>query len=165
MTVPRGTSALAGLILVGTIAALAIPEPRAEGMITGHATATDGDTLRIGSVRVRLFGIDAPENAQTCAGTPCGAAATQALRYMLTRDPAVTCVVKDTDRYGRTVAVCRNSEGDLGARQVALGHALDYTRYSRGAYRDQQEAAKAERLGMWSGTFQEPAQWRRENKR
>ena len=39
MTVPRGTSFLAGIVLVGTLAALAIPEPRAEGMIASTSEA------------------------------------------------------------------------------------------------------------------------------
>ena len=34
--------------------------------ISGKASVTDGDTLRIGSERIRLHGIDAPESAQRC---------------------------------------------------------------------------------------------------
>ena len=34
--------------------------------ISGVASVTDGDTLRIGSERIRLHGIDAPESAQSC---------------------------------------------------------------------------------------------------
>ena len=34
--------------------------------ISGVASVTDGDTLRIGSERIRLHGIDAPESAQRC---------------------------------------------------------------------------------------------------
>ena len=145
----------------------ALAEP---ATISGAAYAVDGDTIRVGSVRLRLFGVDAPESTQTCRDAQrrpyaCGEAATAALRYMLARDPNVTCAPRDTDRYGRTVAVCRNGEGDLGARMVATGHALDYARYSHGAYRDQQEAAKAERLGVWSGDFVPPEQYRRESRR
>ena len=39
--------------------------PHFQGPITGPATITDGDTLRIGRERIRLFGIDAPEMSQT----------------------------------------------------------------------------------------------------
>ena len=35
--------------------------------ISGTAAVVDGDTLDVGSIRVRLFGIDAPETAQECA--------------------------------------------------------------------------------------------------
>ena len=34
--------------------------------ISGKASVADGDTLRIGSERIRLHGIDAPESAQNC---------------------------------------------------------------------------------------------------
>ena len=35
--------------------------------ISGVASVPDGDTLRIGSERIRLHGIDAPESAQSCS--------------------------------------------------------------------------------------------------
>jgi endonuclease YncB( thermonuclease family) len=34
--------------------------------VYGPAVVTDGDTLKMGSERVRLFGIDAPEGKQSC---------------------------------------------------------------------------------------------------
>ncbi len=80
---------------------------------------------------------------------------------MLAQDPRVTCQAKGIDRYGRTIAVCRNGDGDLGARMVAKGQAIDMPRYSGGAYRDEEAAAKAERLGIWAGSFILPADWRR----
>ena len=53
--------------------------------VRGPAEVSDGDTLRIGAVRVRLFGIDAPEAGQPCdggekGGWACGAAAADRLR-------------------------------------------------------------------------------------
>src|SRR5262245_48944012 len=35
-------------------------------------TAVDGDTLRIGALTIRLFGIDAPEMKQVCGDWPAG---------------------------------------------------------------------------------------------
>jgi endonuclease YncB( thermonuclease family) len=137
--------------------------------ISGRATVVDGDTIRVGSARVRLFGVDAPESAQTCLDAQrreyaCGVAATNALQRMLDRDPVVTCDVRDTDKHGRSIARCSNSGGDLGARLVMAGWATAYVRYSR-AYVDQQDAAKGERAGMWGGTFFQPEQYRMEHKR
>ena len=40
------------------------------------------------------------------------------------------------------------------------GHALDWPRYSKGAFAGEQAAAKADRLGIWAGTFQFPWDWR-----
>ena len=36
--------------------------------LAGEAKVTDGDTIRIGDTRIRLWGIDAPERRQTCQG-------------------------------------------------------------------------------------------------
>ena len=37
-----------------------------QATLSGHARVIDGDTIVIGEVHVRLFGIDAPESDQTC---------------------------------------------------------------------------------------------------
>jgi endonuclease YncB( thermonuclease family) len=42
----------------------------------------------------------------------------------------VTCGPKDTDRYGRVVAVCRAFGEDLSAWMAGLGWALAYREYS-----------------------------------
>ncbi|HYX03743.1 MAG TPA: thermonuclease family protein [Reyranella sp.] len=77
-------------------------------------TAIDGDTIRIGAERFRLWGIDAPEARQTCAdGWPAGQVASQALASLM-QGRAVTCEPRDRDRYGRTVALCRADGLDLG---------------------------------------------------
>jgi endonuclease YncB( thermonuclease family) len=169
------TAILAGAMALGLVAALAVADP-APATFSGPAQAVDGDTISVGSVRTRLFGIDAPEAAQTCNRAVraslglatlswlCGQAATRAMQHMLARDPVVTCQAKATDKYGRTVAVCSNREGDLGGRLVAQGLAVAYRRFST-AYVDHEEAAKAERVGMWTGTFEQPEQWRREHRR
>lgn len=161
----RTASFLAGLALFGTFG-LTVASLPAQTPLIGQATAVDGDTLRLGDTRIRLFGIDAPEAHQTCLDASgrswaCGEAATAALRKMLADGP-VTCEPKDTDRYGRTVAVCFDPDGrSLGSRMVALGFAVDWPEYSHGAYQDPQQAAKAEHLGILVGTFTDPAEWRR----
>jgi len=175
---PLASAALAAILAGGTVAALAIADP-SPATFSGNAVAVDGDSLRVGGVRVRLAGIDAPEASQTCQrlpptqrtnlGTsglswPCGQHATAVMQHMLARDPVVTCQAKATDRYGRTIATCSNKDGDLGARLVAQGLAVAYRRYST-AYVDQEEAAKAEKLGVWAGDFVMPEQWRREHGR
>jgi endonuclease YncB( thermonuclease family) len=39
----------------------------ATGVIAGPARVIDGDTIVVADVRLRIFGIDAPESRQTCA--------------------------------------------------------------------------------------------------
>src|SRR5215831_3938402 len=55
--------------------------------ISGDAHVVDGDTLVVGSTKVRLFGIDAPEHDQTCqkAGSAwrCGEAARDLLAELI----------------------------------------------------------------------------------
>lgn len=84
-------------------------------------TITDGDTIKQGGVTYRLWGIDAPETQQTCPdGWPAGRLATTQLQTFIKGRPVV-CEAKDTDRYGRTVAVCRAGGEDLGALMVRSG--------------------------------------------
>ena len=126
----------------------------------------DGDTIWIGETKVRLHGIDAPEMKQTCTKVgdkySCGQKATAALKEMMA-DRDVSCQRKDVDRYGRIVAVCLVGEADINARMVVLGWALAYRRYSMD-YVDEEAMAKASRVGMWTGEFVEPWEWRQRNR-
>ena len=77
--------------------------------LSGHARVIDGDTLEVGSARVRLYGIDAPESAQRCRSGgrtwSCGREAARALARRIGSRP-IECKERDRDRYGRMVAVC-----------------------------------------------------------
>lgn len=125
----------------------------------GQVVVTDGDGLRLGSERVRLWGIDAPELGQACkrAGVryDCGAAAKDMLEA-LTGGGQVECEKIDRDRYGRTVARCFADGLELGAEMVRQGWAVDFERYSKGAYARQQEEARTAGRGLWSGEFAMP---------
>lgn len=142
---------------------LALP-PHAD--ISGKPRIIDGDTIDIGGLRIRLHGMDAPENAQTCVtnGKPwrCGQEATWALANIIGRT-WVTCQARDKDRYGRIVAICKvgGPRGrDIGAWMVANGWALAYRKYSED-YADNEDAAREAGVGLWRGTFIKPWEWRR----
>lgn len=88
----------------------------------------DGDTLRCGSERVRLHGIDAPEMPGHCRpGRDCVEGdpftSTEHLRKLAGRG-ALTCERVDTDSYGRTVARCEADGVDLSCGQIEAGHAV-----------------------------------------
>lgn len=143
--------------------ALTLPAAAAEP-IMGRASVVDGDTLDVRGTRIRLHGIDAPESAQLCqdrAGKDyrCGQAAALALADRI-GEATVSCEPRDVDRYGRTVAVCRRGGEDLNGWLVGQGHAVAYRRYSLD-YVGQEATAKAARLGIWAGTFDEPSAWRK----
>jgi hypothetical protein len=65
----------------------------------------DVDTIDVSGQCVRLFGIDAPEASQTCGAIRCGRQATDAIRGLV-GGRGVACEPRDTDRHGRTMAVC-----------------------------------------------------------
>ena len=93
-------------------------------------TATDGDTLRMDGKTYRLWGIDAPESAQTCPdGWPAGRMATIRLQALIA-GKSVQCQERGADRYGRTIAVCYAGGQDIGELMVREGYAWAFTRYS-----------------------------------
>ncbi|HEX6980231.1 MAG TPA: thermonuclease family protein [Alphaproteobacteria bacterium] len=132
--------------------------------VVGIATVVDGDTIEIHGTRIRLHGVDAPESAQLCrrpdgVSWRCGQQAALALQEHLGRR-TVTCVRRDTDRYGRVVGQCTVGGADLNAWLVANGWAVAYRRYATDYVDEEQEARRAG-IGIWSGAFVMPWDWRR----
>jgi endonuclease YncB( thermonuclease family) len=144
-----------------SLAALPAIAPAPSGP-RGVAVVSDGDTLRIGATKIRLFGVDAPEKAQTCGDWDCGLAA-KARLVALTSGREVTCVSRDTDKYGRTVATCRAGGVDLGGALVAEGLAWAFTRYSADYVAIEAEARRRGR-GVWRVTAEAPWDYRAEVK-
>lgn len=122
----------------------------------------DGDTIKArcgdsDQITIRLGGIDAPEKKQ-----PFGQRSKQALSDLCHRQQA-TITPKAKDRYGRTVADVECQGTDAGAEQVRTGLAWVYARYAKGyeALYPLQDAAKADRLGLWADPAPEPPwEWR-----
>jgi endonuclease YncB( thermonuclease family) len=132
--------------------------------IAGGARAIDGDSLRQGDTDIRLYGIDAPEYLQSCEDEanqawPCGREAAAFLRNLL-RGRTVSCTPRDTDRYGRLVAICEAGGLSLNEAMVREGWAIAYRRHSLDYIGLEGEARRAKR-GIWSGRFEEPEKWRR----
>ncbi len=128
----------------------------------------DADTITVltddrQQVRIRLYGIDAPEGGQAY-----GKKATQYVKRLLADRPVVEVDAKDTDRYGRTVAVVILPDGrNLNEEIVRAGYAWVYTRYCKeillciGWANLQQEAREARR-GLWADKEPVPPwDWRR----
>jgi len=133
-----------------------------------HITkVSDGDSLRSGDLRIRLFGIDAPELKQQCADQNgvlwgCGVAAQRQLNGLIGTNKDLQCSLRDVDRYGRLVMQCFNGATDIGAAMVRSGHALAYRHFSD-LYIAEEEQAKTALKGIWRGTFSPPWEWRRQN--
>ena len=167
-------AALPLLIAVLTIAVFAIPHwlGERESPLPARGTSLsckiinihDGDTVTArcpnGRLRIRLYGIDAPELGQK----PWGEQSCELLRSLL--PAAVRLEVTDIDRYRRVVARLYNGYQDVGLELVRKGGAVVYSQYNNSrAYEVAQLQAKRDRLGVWSrpGAQQEPWEWRKLN--
>lgn len=129
----------------------------------GDVRVVDADTVDVGAVRVRLHAIDAPEMDQTCVteqGLPfaCGAWVTDQVRARF-EGLRATCRRVDTDRHGRTVAICNVRGVDMGAEIVGEGWAFAYRRYGMDYDLEEKAAYVADR-GLHGFRVQSPAQFR-----
>ena len=101
----------------------------------------DGDTIVIDKTNIRLFGIDAPEMEH-----PYGRNAKYAL-MRLCKGKTIRAEVTGGDHYDRIVARCRLEDGtELSALMVETGHAIDWPKFSGGAYRHLEETGIRKRL-------------------
>lgn len=131
-------------------------------LVEGRAVVTDGDTLRVNGRTIRLRGVDAPELRQTCRtaeGRPyaCGEAARAALAR-LAEGRNLACRIHGRDRYRRMLGRCSAGGEDVGESLVRSGLALAYLARD---YAAAEEEARRLRRGLWAGSFQPPAEWRR----
>jgi endonuclease YncB( thermonuclease family) len=123
----------------------------------------DGDTIHIGKLKYRFFGIDAPEIKQICekdnTKIQCGVIAKSVLKNKIA-DKIPECIVKDKDRYQRLVAECFIGKESLSRFMVREGYAVAYTQYSKDFIEDE-KYAKENKLGIWSMNFQMPSEYRK----
>src|SRR5215212_6356801 len=114
---PRGHPGLwiALLAIIGALGVLYRPSGRE---VQGRAYVTDGDSLSLQGVTIRLKGIDAPELHQTCTldgrAYGCGETARRALEERIA-GRNVQCRIEGRDRYRRSLARCQVDRQDLGA--------------------------------------------------
>jgi endonuclease YncB( thermonuclease family) len=130
--------------------------------LSGRATVIEGDTIEINGQRIKLFGIDAPETAQTCryAGEVyhCGKQSALTLGHFI-GSRSVTCDAQSWS-YEQTAADCTAGDDDLGRLMVLQGQAfadrprtLDYATY--------EVDARTTGRGIWRGEFVMPWAWRK----
>lgn len=111
------------------LALIASPAAAQEDLILcADPRITDGDTFRCdGSLKIRLWGIDAPER-----DAPGGIAATNTLRAIAT-DQTLVCRRKGKS-YDRIVARCWIGNRDVAGEMVRRGQAVDLPKFSKGLY-------------------------------
>jgi len=95
----------------------------------------DGDSLRCGSTRLRLLGIDAPELGRCPSRRACvagnGKASRQSLQQAVALGP-VTYQVVTYDRYGRSVVMAWASRLNLSCYQLKARQAVYKPKWDNG---------------------------------
>ena len=142
--------------------------------ISGFAKVVDGDTIKINSKKIRLYGIDAPEKKQKCKKTyltisfmsftkdyMCGEVSTQKLIKKINKQK-LNCNILDVDRYKRLIGECFKRNINLNSWMVSNGYAVAYRKYSK-KYVSDEINAKNNKLGIWQGKFEMPWDHRRKN--
>jgi endonuclease YncB( thermonuclease family) len=125
----------------------------------------DGDSFTIGTHKMRLQGIDAPEYNQSCRDEAsrewlCGKAARAALEKIVL-EPQLACEVEIQDRYARALATCRTAHTiDVAAAQVESGMAVTHEFAGMRDYGPQEDRARGAKIGIWRGEFERPELYR-----
>ncbi len=139
--------------------------------ISGYAKVIDGDTIKINSKKIRLYGIDAPEKKQKCKKTyltisfmsftkdyMCGEVSTKKLIKKINKQK-LNCNIFDVDRYKRLIGECFKRNINLNSWMVSNGYALAYRKFSK-KYIPEETSAKNKKLGIWQGKFDYPWEFR-----
>ncbi len=134
--------------------------------IEGVPRVVDGDTLWISQSKIRLHGIDAPEMKQECFDENnivwlCGKESKKILSIIINSNE-ITCKGSKRDRYKRLIAKCYIDNVDIASLLVLKGFAVAYIRYSKD-YIFEENHAREKKLGIWTGHFSRPSDWRRNN--
>jgi endonuclease YncB( thermonuclease family) len=149
-------------MIMGALQGVALAEE-----IRGIPRIIDGDTVQISATKIRLQGIDAPETDQLCLDRngkrwTCGIEARDQL-IQKAGSKIWTCRTNSIDRYGRSLATCDVDGSDINRWLVREGWAMSYVRYSH-VYDADERAARQAQVGLWSGAFIAPWDWRHRTK-
>jgi endonuclease YncB( thermonuclease family) len=154
--------ALLGLVASFVVAQAKEPIRTIEGLVI---KVSDGDTINVmdslgTKVKVRLYGIDAPETEKSNRrtghiskpGQPYGDEASTALQSKVYRK-MVKLEIMDIDRYKRSVGIVWLNEEDINQEMVAEGYAWAYRQYldrpHASEYLKAEESARLKKLGIW----------------
>ena len=153
-----GTAVVLALVAAGTVFRPATL-PAATRTVSGKVVrVADGDTITVaardrGALKVRLYGIDAPEvRHEDAPGQRFGREARQALKA-LTLGRRVQVNVVEVDTHGRAVGVVYEAGVNVNLAMIREGWAWAYRRYLGGPYASEfigaERKARAKRLGLW----------------
>ncbi|MDZ4163802.1 MAG: thermonuclease family protein [Smithellaceae bacterium] len=144
---------------------------------------SDGDTITVETregtkIKVRLYGIDAPETDKKDhrtgkhlrPGQPFGDEAHHYLSVLI-EGKTVRLEILEIDRYRRMVSVVWLDGRNINLEMIMAGLAEAYTEYLtqkplRQRFLHSQEEARERRLGIWSqgGSYERPGDFRKRQK-
>jgi endonuclease YncB( thermonuclease family) len=132
-------------------------------VLKGPARIVDGDTIWIRNTKIRLHGIDAPEDKQYCSGVLVGNLATEFL-VNVTKEKEVECHFSSTDRYKRKLGTCfiyeNQTKINLNKLLVKEGYAIAYRYFSK-LYIEDEVHARTNKLNFWKYNCEEPYKFRK----
>jgi endonuclease YncB( thermonuclease family) len=115
--------------------------PAAAEQLVGRTKVTDGDTITVNGIAVRLKGIAAPEVPNgSSMGEPGGVEARSFMQQLAEGRTAI-CELTGERTWGRRVGYCSVGGADLGEAIVRAGLARDCPRYSGGRYAEVEPAS------------------------
>lgn len=133
-------------------------------------SVTDGDTIVVKQglkeEKIRFCGIDAPEKSQ-----PLGDQSTAYLQGIMNQAKGEVGIAPvDRDRYGRLVAevfVLGETEKFVQQEMLMAGMAYVYPQYVNGCWNGEamklaEAIGQEEKVGVWSGDYQRPWEFRRQ---
>lgn len=148
---------IAALVLALTMLG---PSGKVIVMPSTEVIVIDGDTFKVGPLRLRINGIDAPEMAQTG-----GKIARERMKHFIATGLVITCRIAKTDRYGRSLATCFDiHDNDLADLLVRSGYAFAYRAYSLN-YTLAEDEARENKAGLWKGEVVFPWDYRSRRRR
>jgi micrococcal nuclease len=137
------------LILICAGITFATP-PKITERLTGKVVGvTDGDTVTLlvnqTPLKIRLYGIDAPETKQSY-----GNKSKQALASMVF-GKVITLKKTGNDKYGRTLGIIHYRDTDVNAKMIEGGWAWHYKHYNdESRLASLETKAKEAKLGLWA---------------
>ena len=135
---------------------------------------SDGDTIAVKNSsgvekKIRFCGIDAPEKSQ-----PLGQDSRRNLEALINEAKKQVMITSiETDRYGRTVGevftAVQGREKFLNEEQLTSGMGYYYAQYAskcpnHSTLEKAEAIAKSGRKGVWSGNYQRPWDYRKEQR-
>jgi endonuclease YncB( thermonuclease family) len=163
------TFAIAGMLLLSPAVQAKDPIRTIEGVVS---KVSDGDTIHVKDafgtkVKVRLYGIDAPETEKgnkrtgriSKPGQPYGEESYQALQSKVLRKN-IKLDIMDVDQYKRSVGILWLNGKNINKEMVAEGYAWAYRQYldrpHASEYIELEEQARAKKLGLWEQNNPQP---------